>query len=298
MLGEELPRLFAGMGGRCVLGSKDMARTYAFCMGRHKRLGVNSAVSLLPVEIIQRIFEFVGTRRLSAKTFFDVYHAIFSHCTEKPVDQAGAPAWARESDLYDYIRFFLENHCGRIRVRLLATEPVRRTSQMNMWESMYATASKWLTLLFRYFERHWIVRQQEEDREILPIMALCSTYWHDLVVVPVHESYLLPALQDHDGGLQITAGIGILGVKEQAAVNEVALVGTATASEAALGELVPIPHSRVVWEDDLPTLLDAVTLRSSDGIDFIVGIDSGLAQMSTTINNMMKCTQAVPISTL
>jgi len=255
-------------------------------------------------ENYQRIFEFVGTGRLNAEKFFAVYHAIYTHCTEKPVDQDVAFVWKREGDLYDYIRLFLENHCGRIRVRLLATEPARRTLQMNMWESVYATASKWLALLFRYLERYWIVWQQEEDREILPIMELCSAHWHDLVVVPVHESNLLPALQDHDGGLQTAAGIVMLDVNEEAAVggasamNEVALVGTAPVSEAALGELVPVPHSRVVWEDDLPTLLDAVTLRSSDGIDFIVGIDSGLAQMSVTINNMMKCTQAVLISTL
>ena len=142
-------------------------------------------------------------------------------------------------------------------------------------------------------------------------MDLCSAHWRDLVMGPVLASCLLPGLHDHEGGLHAATGLGIARVTEAAAVtgtageNEASLTGEtttegeiATVSEASVGEVATVPHSRVIWEDELPPLLQAVTLRSSDGTDFIVGVDSGLAQMSVTISNLMKCTKVVPIATL
>jgi len=163
VLAKFLRRLFAS--AVCSLSRDDAARAYAFCMGRHARLGADSAVRVLPVEIIQLIFKFVGKRpRLSADEFFAVYQAIYTHCATKTVSRVEAQLGIKGGDLYDYIRLFLESHCDEIRVRLLTIEPVQRVVQMHVRESRYVIASKLLTLASRYIERHWILRQQEEGR--------------------------------------------------------------------------------------------------------------------------------------
>ncbi|CAH1756072.1 2019_t:CDS:10 [Entrophospora sp. SA101] len=138
---------------------------------------------------------------LSYKRYMDLYTGVYNYCTSSRMENelasgplTGNPshfntnrgANLKGSELYQNLQRYLERHLLTIRDNSTQHmgENLLRYYTKN-WER-YTTASLYVHHVFRYLNRHWVKRENEEGRKTLTLVS-----WRDHMFTHVHRHVMI-----------------------------------------------------------------------------------------------------------